>query len=119
MFSGLVPLVLRCERRTGAAGATGTDGEVGIEGQDHHLFNTVGLDVCDGGFREGMPVAHGHIAGGIHAPTAQFALQFAGLLFRNPPQGGAAADRAIGLLGLTAPQGADQPGQGFLQGRVG
>ena len=63
-----------------------------------------------------MPIAHRHIGGGVHAPLAQGALQFTGLLLSDPSQGGTAADGAVGSLGLTASKGADQPGQGLLEG---
>ena len=98
-------------------GAARADRELGIKRQHHHLLHAVGLDVGNGRFGEGMPVAHRHVGGGLHAPLAQGALQFAGLLLRDPPQGGTAADRAIGRLGLAAAQGADQPSQGLLEGR--
>ena len=63
-----------------------------------------------------MPVAHRHVGGGVHAPLAERALQFTGLLLGDPPQGGTAPDRAVGRLRLAAAQGADQPGQGLLEG---
>ena len=101
------------------AGAAGADREVGVKGQHHHLVHVVGLDVAHRRLGEGMPVAHGHVAGGLDAPLAQAALQLAGLLLGDAPQGRATADRAVGLLRLAGPQAADQPGQGLLQGRIG
>ena len=66
-----------------------------------------------------MPVAHRHIRGGIHTTLSQQALQFAGLLLGDAPERRASTDGAVGLLGLAAAQGADQPGQRLLEGRAG
>ena len=89
------------------ARAAGADRELGIKRQHNHLLHAVGLDVGHGRFGEGMPVAHRHIGGGVHAPLAQGALQFTGLLLSDPSQGGTAADGAVGRLGLAASQGAN------------
>ena len=62
------------------ARTTGADGEVGIQRQHHHLLNAVGLHVRHRGFGEGVPIAHGHVGGGIHIPLSQQALQLARLL---------------------------------------
>ena len=84
LFEGGVPLTQPLQfPETGAAGA---DREVGVERQHHHLIHAIGLDVGDGGFREGMPVAHGHVAGGIDSALTQQALQLTGLLLRDAAQ---------------------------------
>ena len=80
------------------AGAAGADGEVGIEGKDDHFINAVGLDVGDGGFGEGVPVAHGHVAGGLDAALAEGALKFACLLLGDAAEWRATADGAISGL---------------------
>ena len=66
-----------------------------------------------------MPIAHGHITGGLNPPGAQLALEFPGLLLGDAPERRTAANGAVGLLGFAGPQAADQPGQGLLQGGVG
>ena len=90
---------------------------MGVERQNHHLIHPVSLDVRHRGLGEGVPVAHGHVAGGFHTPLTQKALQLARLLLSDPSQGRATADRSIGLLGFAAAQGADQPCQGLLKSR--
>ena len=67
-------------------GSTGADREMGVEGEHHHLIHAIGLDVRHSGFGERMPVAHGHVAGGINATLTQQALEFTGLLLGDAPQ---------------------------------
>ena len=67
-------------------GSTGADREMGVEGEHHHLIHAIGLDVRHSGFCKGVPIAHGHIAGGIDAALTQQTLKFSGLLLGDPPQ---------------------------------
>jgi hypothetical protein len=78
--------------------AAGADREVGIQGQNHHLVDPIGLDVGHRRLGERVPVAHRHVAGGLDAAAAQLALQFPRLLLGDAAQRRAAADGAIGLL---------------------
>ena len=67
-------------------GSTGADRKMGVEGEHHHLIHAISLDVRHSGFGERMPVAHGHVAGGIDAALTQQALEFTGLLLGDAPQ---------------------------------
>ena len=67
-------------------GSTRADREMGVERKHHHLIHAVGLDIRHCGFGKWMPVAHGHVAGGIDAALTQQALKFPGLLLRDSPQ---------------------------------
>ena len=65
---------------------TGADREVGIQGQDHHLIHRISFDVGHGRFRERVPIAHGHVGGGLDSPLTQDTLQLPRLLLRDPAQ---------------------------------
>ena len=69
-----------------------------IKRQNHHLIHPVSLDVRNGGLSEGMPVAHGHITGGVDAALTQKALKLPGLLLCDPAQRRATSDGAVGTL---------------------
>ena len=56
------------------ARATGANREVRVERQHNHFIDSVGLEVGYSRFGKGMPVAHGYIAGGIHALLSQAGL---------------------------------------------
>ena len=90
---------------------------MGIQGKHHHLLDAIGLDVGNGRFRKGMPVAHRDIGGRFNPPLTQFTLELAGLLFSDPAQGRTASDGSVGLLRLIASECADQPGERLLQSR--
>ena len=74
------------------AAARGGAGILRIERKQHDLI-ALGCPQMFNRFRgEGMPVAHGHEAAGVHAGFRQLELQGAGLLFGKAPDGRASAD---------------------------
>ena len=80
------------------AGTAGADGKLRVEGEHHHFIHGIRFDVGHGRLGEGMPIAHGHVGRGFNVALAQQALQFPRLVFGDAPEGGAAANGAIGIL---------------------
>mmetsp|Transcript_3123 Transcript_3123/g.5248 ORF Transcript_3123/g.5248 Transcript_3123/m.5248 type:complete len:278 (+) Transcript_3123:780-1613(+) len=90
--------------------------ELRVQGQDDQVRDPVTLDRLDRLLSEGVPVAHGHVALGVHALNlAHRGLEARGLLLGRPPYRGASADGLVPLLGLRRPEVGHDRGQRGLR----
>ena len=65
------------------ARAAGTNRKMGIEGKNDNFINAVSLDVSHGRLSKRVPIAHRHIAGGVHPTLAQKTLELSRLLLSD------------------------------------
>ena len=74
------------------ARAAGTNRKMRIKGKDNNFINAISLDISHGRFSKRVPVAHRHIACGVHPSLAQKTLELSRLLLRDSAKRRASSD---------------------------